>query len=153
MSSYELLLFVHVLAAVVWIGGALSLQVLAIRAERSPDGGRVANIATEAEWVGSRIFLPASIVLLLAGIGLTLEGDWGFTTLWVLLGLIAYGLSALTGSLFLGPESGRIGKMIAEVGPQDPEVIARIKRIFLVSRIELVVLLFIVFDMTVKPGS
>jgi uncharacterized membrane protein len=153
MSSYELLLFVHILAAVVWIGGALSLQVLAIRAERSPDGGRVANIATEAEWVGSRIFLPASIVLLLAGIGLTLEGDWGFTTLWVLLGLIAYGLSALTGSLFLGPESGRIGKMIAEVGPQDPEVIARIKRIFLVSRIELVVLLFIVFDMTVKPGS
>jgi uncharacterized membrane protein len=153
MSSYELLLFVHILAAVVWIGGALSLQLLAIRAERSPDGGRVANIATEAEWVGSRIFLPASIVLLLAGIGLTLEGDWGFTTLWVLLGLIAYGLSALTGSLFLGPESGRIGKMIAEVGPQDPEVIARIKRIFLVSRIELVVLLFIVFDMTVKPGS
>jgi uncharacterized membrane protein len=153
MSSYELLLFVHVLAAVVWIGGALSLQLLAIRAERSPDGGRVANIATEAEWVGSRIFLPASIVLLLAGIGLTLEGDWGFTTLWVLLGLIAYGLSALSGSLFLGPESGRIGKMIAEVGPQDPEVIARIKRIFLVSRIELVVLLFIVFDMTVKPGS
>jgi uncharacterized membrane protein len=153
MSSYELLLFVHVLAAVVWVGGALSLQVLAIRAERSADGGRVANFATEAEWVGSRVFLPSSIVLLLAGIGLTLEGDWGFTTPWVLLGLIAYGLSALTGSLFLGPESGRIGKMIADVGPQDPDVLARIKRIFLVSRIELVVLLFIVFDMTVKPGS
>jgi uncharacterized membrane protein len=153
MSSYELLLFVHVLTAVVWVGGALSLQVLAIRAERSADGGRVANFATEAEWVGSRVFLPSSIVLLLAGIGLTLEGDWGFTTPWVLLGLIAYGLSALTGSLFLGPESGRIGKMIADVGPQDPDVLARIKRIFLVSRIELVVLLFIVFDMTVKPGS
>jgi uncharacterized membrane protein len=153
MSSYELLLFVHVLAAVVWVGGALSLQLLAIRAERSADGGRVANFATEAEWVGSRVFLPSSIVLLLAGIGLTLEGDWGFTTPWVLLGLIAYGLSALTGSLFLGPESGRIGKMIADVGPQDPDVLARIKRIFLVSRIELVVLLFIVFDMTVKPGS
>jgi uncharacterized membrane protein len=153
MSSYELLLFVHVLTAVVWVGGALSLQVLAIRAERSADGGRVADFATEAEWVGSRVFLPSSIVLLLAGIGLTLEGDWGFTTPWVLLGLIAYGLSALTGSLFLGPESGRIGKMIADVGPQDPDVLARIKRIFLVSRIELVVLLFIVFDMTVKPGS
>jgi uncharacterized membrane protein len=153
MSSYELLLFVHVLAAVVWIGGAASLQVLAIRAERSRDGGRVPGIAAEAEWMGSRVFLPASIALLLAGIGLTLDGDWGFTTPWVLLGLIAYGLSALTGSLFLGPESGRIGKMVAEVGPQDPEVIARIKRIFVVSRIELVVLLFIVFDMTVKPGS
>jgi uncharacterized membrane protein len=153
MSSYELLLFVHVLAAVVWVGGAMSLQVLAIRAERSADGGRIANFATEAEWVGSRVFLPSSIVLLLAGIGLTLEGDWGFTTPWVLLGLIAFGLSALTGSLFLGPESGRIGKMIADVGPQDPDVLARIKRIFLVSRIELVVLLFIVFDMTVKPGS
>ena len=153
MSSYELLLFVHVLAAVVWVGGALSLQVLAVRAERSEDGGRMASFATEAEWVGSRVFLPASIVLLLAGIGLTLEGGYGFTTPWVLVGLIAYGLSALTGSLFLGPESGRIGKLIADVGPQDLDVIARIKRVFLVSRIELVVLLFIVFDMTVKPGS
>jgi hypothetical protein len=113
----------------------------------------MAAFATEAEWVGTKVFLPASIVLLLAGIGLTLEGDWGFTTPWVLLGLIAYGLSALTGSLFLGPESGRIGKLIADVGPQDVDVTARIKRVFLVSRIELVVLLFIVFDMTVKPGG
>ena len=153
MGSYELLLFVHVLAAVVWVGGATSLQVLAVRAERSEDGGRMAALATEAEWVGTKVFLPASIVLLLAGIGLTLEGDWGFTTPWVLLGLIAFGLSALTGSLFLGPESGRIGKLIADVGPQDVDVTARIKRVFLVSRIELVVLLFIVFDMTVKPGG
>lgn len=153
MSSYNLLLFVHVLAAVIWVGGALALQVLAIRTERTADEARIAAFATEAEWVGSRVFLPASIVLLLAGIGLTLEGDWGFTTPWVLLGLVAYGLSALTGSLFVGPESKRIGTMVNEAGPRDPEVTSRIKRVFVVSRIELAILIFIVFDMTVKPGS
>jgi uncharacterized membrane protein len=151
--SYDLLLFVHVLAAVVWVGGAVSLQVLAIRAERSGDGTRVASFATEAEWIGGRVFLPASLVLLLAGIGLTLEGDWGFTTPWVLLGLVAFGLSALTGSLFVGPESGRIGALITDLGPNDPVVAARIKRVFLVSRIELAVLILIVLDMTVKPGA
>jgi hypothetical protein len=31
-------------------------------------------------------------VLLLSGIGLVLEGDWGFSTTWVLLGLAAYAL-------------------------------------------------------------
>ena len=35
---------------------------------------------------------------------------------------------------------------------ESPEVQARIRRIFLVSRIELVLLLAVVFDMVVKPG-
>ena len=95
--SYQLLMFVHVLAAVSGVGGALSLQVLAIRAERSGEGARIASFAKEAEWVGGRVFLPASLVVLLAGIGLTMEGGYGFTTPWVLLGLVAFGLSALPG--------------------------------------------------------
>jgi len=38
-------------------------------------------------------------------------------------------------------------------GPADPEVQERIKRLFTFSRIELVVLIVIVFDMAVKPGA
>ena len=36
---------------------------------------------------------------------------------------------------------------------ESPEAKARIRRIFLVSRFELVLLLLVVFDMVVKPGT
>jgi uncharacterized membrane protein len=95
MNSYELLLFAHIFAAVTWVGGALATQVLAVRVRRSSDPPALVSFAHDAEWIGLRVFLPASIVLLLSGIGLVLEGDWGFSTLWVLLGLAAYALSVL----------------------------------------------------------
>ncbi len=37
LETYNLLLAAHVLLAVVWVGGAATVQVLAIRAERSQD--------------------------------------------------------------------------------------------------------------------
>ena len=53
--------------------------------------------------------------------------------------------------LFLGPESGRIGKLIDAHGPEHAEVGARIRRILMISRIELLLPIAVVFDMVVKP--
>jgi Predicted integral membrane protein (DUF2269) len=108
MDLYELLLAIHILAAVIWVGGATSLQVLAIRATGSGDPVRMATFAGEAEWVGMRVFVPASIVVLLAGIALVLEGSWGFDQLWILIGLAGIAFSIVTGAGFIGPESGRL---------------------------------------------
>ena len=60
---------------------------------------------------------------------------------------------SLTGAGFIGPESGRIGRLIAERGPADAEVQQRIRRVFVISRIDLVVLGVVVADMVFKPGS
>jgi uncharacterized membrane protein len=153
MDLYELLLAIHVLAAVVWVGGATSLQVLAIRATGSGDPVRMATFAGEAEWVGMRIFMPSSIVVLLAGIALVLEGSWGFDQLWILLGLAGIAFSIVTGAAFIGPESGRMKALLESRTFEDPEVQSRLNRIFLISRIELGVLLLIVLDMAIKPGA
>ena len=50
-----------------------------------------------------------------------------------------------------GPESGRIGKLVEQHGPEHPEVTSRITRILAVSRVELVLLIAVVFAMVVKP--
>jgi hypothetical protein len=78
------------------------------------------------------------------------EGDWSYD-FWVTFGLAVWAGSALTGSLFLGPESGRIGKLTDEKGADSPEVQARLGRVFRIARIELVFLVLVVFDMTIKP--
>jgi uncharacterized membrane protein len=152
VTWYEVWKTAHVLAAVVWVGGALTLNVLAFFALRSPLPGRKAEFAHEAEKVGMRLFLPAGVILVVMGFILVRQGQWGYHT-WVILALVAYALSFVTGAAFLGPESGRIGKAIAAEGPDAPAVAARIKRIVLVSRVELAILLLVVVDMVLKPGQ
>jgi uncharacterized membrane protein len=152
VTWYEVWKTLHVLAAVAWVGGALTLSVLAFFAVRSPLPGRKAEFAREAEKVGMRLFFPAGLILVVMGFILVRQAHWGYHT-WVILALVAYGLSFVTGAAFLGPESGRIAKAIEAEGPDAPAVAARINRIVLDSRIELVILLLIVVDMVVKPGQ
>jgi len=52
-----------------------------------------------------------------------------------------------------GPEAERLGKALGERGPSDSEVGRRIRRILVISRIDLVVLLLVVADMVFKPGA
>ena len=116
-TTYQWLLTVHILAAVVWVGGAFTLQVMAIRVVRDPDPARLAAFARDTEVVGMRVFLPASLVLLLFGFWLVHEGNWSLSEGWLTFGLIVIGISIVTGAGFLGPESGRIARVIEAEGP------------------------------------
>jgi uncharacterized membrane protein len=153
MSAYEWLLAVHILAVVVWVGGGFTMQFLTTRVASSNDPVRMAALAGDTEWIGLHVYMPASIVTLIAGISLVINGHWGWDHFWILFGLFGIFFSAIVGATFLGPEAGRIKKLIEEHGPSAPAVRARMDRIFLVSRIELVILLLVVADMALKPGS
>jgi protoporphyrinogen IX oxidase len=154
LTNYNAFKFVHVLFAVVWVGGACTVQVYALLATRTNDPLRVAAFAKDTEFVGTRIFLPSSLILLVSGI-FTLHdssGLWSFSQGWVQFGLVVIALSIVVGTGYLGPEAGRIARATEARGVESPEVQERIQRIFLVSRVELVFLLAVVFDMVVKPG-
>ena len=152
MSLYEFLLFVHILMAVTWVGGGIAVQVLAIRATRAKDPVRTAAVSADAEWMGLRVFMPASILLLVSGIWAASEGNWDFGQAWISIGFGAFLFSFFLGMTFLGPESGRIKQLVRERSYEDPEVQRRIGRILLFSRIELVVLLVAIWAMVAKPG-
>jgi uncharacterized membrane protein len=151
-TTYQWYLAVHILAAVVWVGGALATQVFALRATRTNDGTRIANFAQDAEWIGMRVFLPSSLILVIFGFMLVGERDWAWD-FWLVFALAVWALSVVVGAAFLGPESGRIAKITEREGPDSAEATARLKRIFLISRIELVLLILVVIDMAVKPGA
>jgi uncharacterized membrane protein len=154
LTHYNTLKFVHVLAAVVWVGGACVVQVYAFLALRTNDPVRVAAVAGDTEFVGTRIFLPTSLILLVSGLFTIHEsgGAWSYSQGWVQFGLAIIVLSIAVGAGYLGPEAGRIAKATERSGVESAEVQQRIRRIFLVSRIELVFLLAVIFDMVVKPG-
>jgi uncharacterized membrane protein len=152
ITTYQAYLAVHILAAVVWVGGALTVQLFAMRASASGDGQRLATTAADIEFIGTRTFIPASLVLIVFGFLLIHDGRWDYT-FWIVFALAVWVASFLVGSAFLGPESGRVNKAIERDGVDHPDTQARIRRIFLVSRIELVFLVLVVLDMALKPGS
>jgi uncharacterized membrane protein len=149
MSRYEFLLFVHVALAVTWVGGGLMMQFFGIRASMSRDPARMGALGEDIEWIANRVFIPASLLAFVSGVLLVLESDfYGFGDDWIVIGLLLYAMTFLGGLLFLGPESGRIGKL-AEEG--SPEAGPRTLRLIMLSRLDLVLLFLLVYDMTVKP--
>jgi uncharacterized membrane protein len=142
----------HVLTAIVWVGGALMIQLFAFRILRTNEGSRMAEFAKDVEVIGMRTFIPSSLILVILGFVLVHMGSWGYH-FWVVFALVIFGVSFVTGSAFLGPESGRIGKLIDERGDDDAEVRLRIERILLFSRVELVLLALAAMDMVLKPGA
>jgi uncharacterized membrane protein len=152
-TTYDWLLTVHVLAAIIWVGGAFTVDMMAIRIARDPDPARLASFARDVEVIGLRVFLPASLVLLVFGFWLVHEGHWSLSDGWLAFGLAVIAITIVTGATFLGPESGRISKLIDAEGPASPDARRRIDRLFLVSRIQLVLLMLAVVAMTAKPGA
>lgn len=155
MSWYELFLFVHVIMAVIWVGGGFVVQVLAILVRRSGDPVRVAGFAGDAEQVGMKLFTPASLVLFLSALGLMLvDGSpWEWGDPFVSVGLLVWLVSSLAGALYLGPTAGKIKREVDANGFDSPRAQQLIGSVFRYQRIELVLLFIAVFMMTVKLGS
>lgn len=151
-TTYQWYLAIHILAAVLWVGGAFTIQLLAIRAARPNARLQLGSLASEIEWVGTRLFIPSSLILVIMGFLLVSEGNWDWE-FWVAFALAVWIASFVAGIAFLGPQSGKLGKDVEQYGPDSPQAMARLQRIFLVSRIELVLLLLVVLDMALKPGS
>jgi uncharacterized membrane protein len=152
-DAYKWLLAFHILLAVVWVGSDVAIQIFVMRARRAgPE--RVAYFATEIEWYGTRVLVPTSLTLVVLGFILLHESSGAFDLGqgWVTFGFVVWLLSFIAGAAYLGPESGRLSKMVEERGPEDAEYQRRLSRIFLVSRIELLLLVLVVLDMTIKPG-
>ena len=150
-SWYVAFKAVHVVAAVLWVGGGTLLAALVITAERDPDPARLLGVARQAEWA-ARIFIPASFTVLAMGIAMTINGDLDWGQFWLVFGLIAWGISTAIGIGFLTPRIKQLNELIQERGERDPLVQAAVQPILLAARIDIALLLLIVIDMTVKPS-
>ncbi len=118
-TLYEAIVFVHVFAAIVWVGGAFFFQVKIAQFKRANDNAGFLQLGKDAEHIGQRLFMPASIVVLLAGIALVWYGPYAFE-LWITLALVGIVATALTGTLYLGPTGGTLARLAEEKGPRRP---------------------------------
>ena len=149
---YPLFLYLHIISAVIWVGGAVYAQLLGLRVARSPDPSELPHMARHVEFIGARVFLPAALLLFVSGTAMTLPA-WSFGQTWIAVSVALWVLSAVVGAVYLGPRVKRAAQLFEAEGPTSERGRALIDRLFLVSRLELVGFAVIIALMTFKPGA
>src|SRR6476646_5413148 len=150
---YSVFRVVHVVVAVFWVGGGLTITLLGLRAERMDDPREIATLTRQAAFVGEKFFAPAGLVVLLMGIALVINGHLGWSHFWVIAALVGYAATFVTGVGVLSPLAKKTEALIESKGVEAPETQAAMKRILTVARIDVAVLVLVVADMTTKPFS
>ncbi len=154
MTLRNVLLFIHLLAAFTWVGGAILLNILSTRALRSGDPGAVIGMANTADFAAKAVFNPAGVTVLLSGIALVLESDvFGFGMAWILFAIAVVVGSAILGMAFYGRRLKELFEVAEERGPADPAIAASLRTILTVSNIEAIFLLAVAWTMVFKPGA
>ncbi len=153
MNTYETLLWLHVLFAILWVGGNVMLNLVAIRARTSGDSTQLASLFRTLAWFGSRYFVPVSLLTLVFGFWIMAEGDWTYgDNPWIIVSLAIYAVAFVIGMLFFGPESSRIVQLLdADPAAEAPDTKKRMKRYLNVAHVDASALMVIVFLMAAKP--
>jgi uncharacterized membrane protein len=151
-NLYLLFVYIHILAAIAWVGGAFILNLLGKRVARSTDPEELPKLGRHIEFFGLRYFLPVSLIVFVAGVVLVTQ-RWSFSQTWISIAMLLWLISVLLGALYIGPRSKKVAEMFEAQGATSPEARAASARLFMVSRIDVVIFLTILALMVWKPGS
>lgn len=152
MTWYEFWLFLHVVAAITWVGGAGAIQVFGVLTKRAADPAKTVFFARNVAWTVMRVFLPASILAFVSGVGLVETVGWDWGEPFIVFGLVLWAAVSVVAFGFLARAQGRAALRLETEGPS-PALMLRFRNLVWLSRVLLAVLLLIVFLMTVKPGT
>jgi uncharacterized membrane protein len=150
VTLFDWLKLIHVLAAIVWLGGALVTGVLVLRLKLAEPGHRL-GFARDLAFVGERVYAPAAVVSLVFGVWMVLDRDaYEFSQAWILIGLIGLLVTAALATGFMIPQTKKaIGYMESGNGPAAGAVI---RKVGVVSRLATLILLVALWAMVFKPG-
>nr|WP_292418242.1 DUF2269 family protein [Mesorhizobium sp.] len=149
MDWYSIVKFLHVVSAILWVGGGFVLFLLGMLAERAGNTGDKLQAMRASGELGGRFFAPMSMLTLI--FGLVMCGFWvGFSDLWIIIGLAGYATTFSIGMLVFKPTGERMGAMVAREGVT-PAVLAIGQRMMSWARFDYAVMLVIIADMVLKP--
>lgn len=102
---YEFLLAVHILAALMWVGGGVTMHLFGRRARSSGEVSRMVEFTRDANLIGPRFYAPLSLILLVAGMLLVDEAGYEMSQTWITLAFIGWMVSFVIGVGFYGGQA------------------------------------------------
>ena len=143
----------HILGAIIWVGGGVMLSLIGARARKSEGPRIIGEFAQTLSYTGLRVLMPAVLVVLVTGVWLVLSSsEFNITQLWVLLALGAFVLAFLIGAIYLSRNAIQLERLTKGADPDPRSTRDLLSRWIVGYQVVLLILLFAVWDMVFKPG-
>ncbi|WP_052664251.1 DUF2269 family protein [Nitriliruptor alkaliphilus] len=150
--GYEAFRFLHVVGAIVWLGSGIGLLMLNQQFIRARDHRGLLAVGRRTEALGTKLFAPASLVTVGAGVVMVATTDTlGFGDLWILIGFVGVVLSGVAQMAVAAPAYTRFQALVEEHGPESEDVHDAARALRLGNLLDIGVLLGVVWAMTAKP--
>jgi uncharacterized membrane protein len=150
-SLYDWLLFLHILAAAIWLGGLVVISLLATLVRRSWDSELVRRFTGAIRIIGPAVLAPSMLAVLGFGIWMVIHSAaWNFGQGWVIAGLTLFAVALLIGAS-VQARAANAAQRAAE-GGEDAEALRQLRRWSWGMRVIGVLLVVAAWDMVAKPG-
>lgn len=151
MTAFDLARFLHITAAILWLGGGIALALGAEFARHKRGPASMLSIVGVVALMGPSYFVPVSLATLITGAVAAWIGP-GFSELWVILGLAGAAATFLIGLLVIKPRTEEIANLIEGRNVDQEILLDRTRNLFGVVRFDHLILLLVVACMTLKPS-
>jgi uncharacterized membrane protein len=150
-TLYDWLKFLHVLAAMIWLGGVVAVTVLAGNVLRSGTHDAVDRFVVSLRVLGPLTLGPASLAVLGFGIWLVLDSEaWNLGQAWIILALTIVAAAFVVGGVIVG-RAARDAQRAASAGDRN-EATRQLRRWSWGMRLILLLLVVATWEMVFKPG-
>lgn len=123
---------------IVWVGGATTSQIVIARAWSKDEDEEALRFASTVRWLIVRVYIPASVVLGVAGVVLVWSyGAWGEPYVW--LSVVVWLIPVVLGASYSLPGYRTLDAGIAQGQTTDPALQRRFRELVMVNRIELAI--------------
>src|SRR5262245_32947256 len=111
LTLFSVFKFVHIVAAIIWVGGVITITILNTRLASTRNGAAMAALASVGGFLGQRVFGAAAGVTLLAGIATALNAGFPMRSVWIIWGFLVILLSIGLNAAMIRPTAQRIGAL------------------------------------------
>jgi uncharacterized membrane protein len=149
MSLYLALKFVHVVAAIAWVGGGLCFSAFGTMLESRRDSPALLSLTRLLGTQGPALFMPAALVTLISGVALLTLGsvDWPAWSIFAIaLMAVAFSMCA-----HIVNTAGADVVRLMNVGREAHAAVAA-RRLLRLMRFECATMMAIIALMVIKPG-
>ena len=155
MDSYRVVLFLHLVALAVLVGAItlVGVSYTRLRAARSVEQATPWTTLADT----TTILFPFAILGLLASGAYLTHDRWSWSTPWIYVSIVALVLVAVQGPLVAGRTTSQLARAVREHAPgplgEDVRSLAHAPALWFVVCGNAAIVLAIVWNMTVKPGT
>jgi uncharacterized membrane protein len=148
---YNVFKFLHIIGAIVWIGGVITAAIINAMVARAEDRAVLAALARQSRLHGAIVLGPAAGLTLIAGIVMIAVSGLG-VPLWVIWGFAAIVISMALGATVIRRAGEELSQLAATAAPGDQRVTTLQQRLLTLNIVNVLVLLTAVWAMVFKPA-